>query len=515
MSDNQLFASSDSPTAGPSHHVSMPYEAPRSPSPHPVSASPQGHPKRNIILPKRLCDLLPSKPTRFRLFASLEQKPLPPSTPPQCSPSKSPSPLLSPPQEPVYLKTTPNEIGLYQCYKECPTVDPTVGTGLNEVSDAPTFTSNAERLMNEPTKSTNPFYPFMNATIFQLFAWFYQSTSKSLSDVTSLVRTVMRAPDFNPDHLADNFDAAKEIKVLDAVGEQPNLPFSSSDGWNETSVTIRLPQTGIENTSEESAPEFKVTGIYHWNLLDVIVSAFQSTAFLDFHLKGFKEMWNPGNDQLPERVYGEVYTLDIYLAMEDEVRLTPDPNGLETVIAPCMLYSDSTHLTNFGTATLWPIYLLFGLLLKYVRAQPTAGALHHLMYMPSIPDKIQDAYLKYFEKPASPAILMFLKQELVHAIWAKLLSPEFMDAYVNGIVIFCADNIYWHIFPQFFVYSANYPEKVLLASIKSMAKFLCPHCLATKEQAQEMGTVNDMKRRIKKARVDTERWQSLIEKVRR
>ncbi len=79
--------------------------------------------------------------------------------------------------------------------------------------------------------------------------------------------------------------------------------------------------------------------------------------------------------------------------------------------------------------------------------------------MDQIPDKIQDAYLKYFGKPASAAILTFLKRELIHAIWAKLLSPEFMDAYVNGIVVFCADNIYRRIFPRFFVYSADYPEK--------------------------------------------------------
>ncbi|PBK84331.1 hypothetical protein ARMGADRAFT_1048264 [Armillaria gallica] len=225
-----------------------------------------------------------------------------------------------------------------------------------------------------------------------------------------------------------------------------------------------MPQTGVKHMSEESAPEFEVTGIYHWNLLDVIVSACQSTSFLDFHLKGFKEMWDPGNDKAPERVFGEVYTSDVYLAMEDEVQsMAPDPDGLETVVVPCMLI-----------AALWPIYLLF--------ARPTSGASHHLVYMPSV-----YAYLKYFEKPASPAILTFLKCELVHAIWAKLLSPEFMDAYVNGIVIF-----------------SDYPEKVLLASIKSMVKFLCPRCLATKEQAQEMGTVNDMKRHIKKVRVDTE-----------
>ncbi len=373
------------PTAGPSSYGAIPDEDEQVVSPPPVPIIPEGRPKRNIILPKRLQDLLPSKPTGFRLFASLERKAPSPPTVPQQSPSRSPSPSASPPPEPIYLETDPNEMGLYQCYKEWPTIDPTMGGGLDEVSDASTFTSHADRLTNIPEGSTDLFYPFLNVTIFRLFAWFYQSTSKSLSDVTSLVRTVLWAPDFDPEHLTDNFDAAKEIKVLDTIGKQQNhLPFSLSDGWHETSVTIKLPQTGVEHTSEESAPEFEVTGVYHRNLLDVIVSTFQSTAFLDFHLKGFKEMWDPGNGDQPERVYGEVYSSDIYLGMEDKISPTPDPNGLETIIAPCMLYSDSMHLTNFGTAALWPIYLLFGLLSKYVRARPTSGASHHLVYMPTV-----------------------------------------------------------------------------------------------------------------------------------
>ncbi|KAK0452774.1 uncharacterized protein EV420DRAFT_1700868 [Desarmillaria tabescens] len=502
------------PTAGLSSYAAIPDEDEQVASPPPIPVISEGRPKRNIILPKRLHDLLPSKPTGFHLFASLEQKPPLPPAMPQLSPSRSPSPSASPPPEPIYLETAPNEMGLYQCYKEWPTVDPTMGGGLDEVSDASTFTSHADCLTNAPESSTDPFYPFPNATIFHLFSWFYQSTSKSLSDVTSLVQTVLRAPDFDPEHLTDNFDAVKEIKVLDTIGKQQNcLPFSLSDGWHETLVTIKLPQTGVEHISEESASEFEVTGVYHQNLLDVIVSAFQSTAFLDFHLKGFKEMWDPGNNDQPERVYGEVYSSDIFLEMEDEVHLTPDPNRLETVIVPCMLYSDSTHLTNFGTAALWPIYLLFSLLSKYVRARPTSRASHHIVYMPTILDKIQDAYLKYFGWRASPAILTFLKQELVHAIWAKLISPEFMDAYINGVVIFCADNIYHRVYPCFFLYSADYPEKVLLASIKSMAEFLCPRCLVTKETASEMGTINDMKRHVKKARVDTTQQQSWIEKV--
>ncbi|KAK0207344.1 hypothetical protein IW262DRAFT_1469585 [Armillaria fumosa] len=424
--DEHPLESSDSPIAGPSHVITL-HEPP---SPPPIPVSPKGHPKQNIILLKRLHDLLPSKPTGFHLFASLEQKP----------------------PEPIYLETAPNKMGLYRCYKEWPSVDPIIGSGLNEVSDASMFTSHADHITDAPELSTNPFYPFPNVTIFRLFAWFYQSTSKSLSDVTSLVRTVLRASDFDPEHLTDNFDAVKEIKVLDVSSKQQNcLPFSLSDGWHKMSVTIKLSQTGVEHTSEESAPKFEVTGIYHRNLLDMIVSAFQSTAFLDFHLKGFKEMWDPGNGDRPERVYGEVYSSDIFLEMEDEVSLKLDPNGLETVIAPCMLYLDSTHLTNFSTAALWPIYLLFSLLSKYVRARPTLGASHHLMYMPTIPDKIQDAYLKYFGWHASPAILTFLKWELIHAIWAKLLSPEFMDAYINGVNAFSSVFLSLFNFYQMFV----------------------------------------------------------------
>ena len=47
----------------------------------------------------------------------------------------------------------------------------------------------------------------------------------------------------------------------------------------------------------------------------------------------------------------------------------------------------------------------------------------------------------------------------MHAIWWLLLDDEFMDAYENGIVTLFPDGIYCHVFPCFFIYSADYPEK--------------------------------------------------------
>jgi hypothetical protein len=47
----------------------------------------------------------------------------------------------------------------------------------------------------------------------------------------------------------------------------------------------------------------------------------------------------------------------------------------------------------------------------------------------------------------------------MHAIWELLLDAEFMHVYEHGIFIRCADGIIRRIYPRFFTYSADYPEK--------------------------------------------------------
>jgi len=39
---------------------------------------------------------------------------------------------------------------------------------------------------------------------------------------------------------------------------------------------------------------------------------------------------------------------------------------LEKAIVPLITYSNSTHLASFGMASLWPIYIWFGNILKYI-----------------------------------------------------------------------------------------------------------------------------------------------------
>lgn len=67
--------------------------------------------------------------------------------------------------------------------------------------------------------------------------------------------------------------------------------------------------------------------------------------------------------------------------------------------------------------------------------------------------------MKFFGEPSSSEVYTYCKRELMQAIWALLLDDKFMHAYVHGIVIKCSDGITRRIFPRFFTYSADYPEK--------------------------------------------------------
>ncbi len=267
-----------------------------------------------------------------------------------CITSVAPSLPKVAPEEPICHETDFIDFSLFQCYKEWPSIDPSDQLELNKIADAPIFVPHVSKTntsKNQCKASLNPFYPFINMTIFWLFAWFYQSTSKFLSDITSLVHNIICAPDFNPDYFVDNFDAAKVVTVFNKVDDS-GLSFSSSCSWYETLVTIKLPQTAVENVSEMRCQSLK------WQVFITVISVFQDTSFFDMHLKRFTEMWKPGNGQVSEQVFGEAYTLDIYFAMKDEISSLAS-DDLETVVIPLMGYSDSMHLVLLHSGlSIWP-----------------------------------------------------------------------------------------------------------------------------------------------------------------
>ncbi|KDQ32506.1 hypothetical protein PLEOSDRAFT_1012017, partial [Pleurotus ostreatus PC15] len=243
---------------------------------------------------------------------------------------------------------------------------------------------------------------------------------------------------------------------------------------------------------------YSIPGLYYQDLVSVIKTAFRDPIAQKYHLSPFKLFHQkPGLDK-SERVYGELYTSDEFINEHDRVQRAPvppdDPNcKREKVVAALMYWSDSTHLANFGTAKLWPIYMFLGNLSKYIRAQPTSGACHHVAYLPSLPDTFEDWAKEFHVKWSTQKgdILTHCRRELFHAVWKHLLNDEFLAAYKHGIVIKCVDGVERRVYPRIFTYSADYPEKVLIATIRDKGMCPCPRCLVSKAALDKMGLRRD------------------------
>ncbi|OSD02393.1 hypothetical protein PYCCODRAFT_1410834 [Trametes coccinea BRFM310] len=192
-----------------------------------------------------------------------------------------------------------------------------------------------------------------------------------------------------------------------------------------------------------------------------------------------------------------------------------DGPEVEYAICSILLWSDATHLTSFGSASLWPIYLYLGNLSKYIRGMPTEFAAHHLAYIPSIPDDLRDYYMKVYGTSISDDVLTFCKRELMQRIWLLLLDDEFLEAYKHGILVECGDGVTRRIFPRIFTYSADYPEKILLTALKPLSKHPCPRCLISHGDLCNAGTPDDDEQRHINKRVDSPKLRRNIQRARK
>jgi len=147
-----------------------------------------------------------------------------------------------------------------------------------------------------------------------------------------------------------------------------------------------------------------------------------------------------------EHIFSEMYDSDLLWEEHNKVQCAPTDDltcKWEKVVATLMFWSDATHLAMFGIAKLWPIYLLFGNLSKYVQCQSDSGATKHLTYIPSLPNSLQDKLKSFHEKweTQQKEILTHCRCELMHGIWTFLLDEDFQHAYKFGIMVQCQDRI--------------------------------------------------------------------------
>ncbi|KAH9854399.1 hypothetical protein C2E23DRAFT_726443 [Lenzites betulinus] len=416
-------------------------------------------------------------------------------------------------------RTSVNRFGLMREYNgPLPSVDPEDEVGLRELADesaAPEVHSSEQRGLL--------IAPYPNTSAFLFGRWFWNgAANKSEADRADLLENCILHPEFDPADLR-GLNWKKIDRDLASTTTDSNL-WGSQDGWKFTSVTIKVP---FGNSSPPQ--DYTVHGLAYRPLEDVIASVFASELSAGYHYTPYQKLWQPprtsGGCAPPlEKVYGELYTSNAFLDADAELQRSPREPGcdLPRAVVACMPWSDSTHLAEYGNASLWPIYLLFGNQSKYARGRPSSNACHHVAYIPKacifhdiqgilqthsmtsqLPSDIDDLIHKHTENQGIDKILTHCRRELMHGIWRVLLSDGFVHACQHGIVVECYDGITRRLYPRFFTYSADYPEKVLLATVRDMGNCPCPRCLVAKDNINAVGTMRDMSTRVQKLRVDS------------
>ena len=222
-----------------------------------------------------------------------------------------------------------------------------------------------------------------------ILAWMATSPGNTPSGVNDLVHSVLRHPDFNTSEL-ENFNATTVIRRFKrAHFSKSGTALKAGDGWKVGSVKIRVPCTKVRQ-KENEAPEFVVDGILYRDAIEVISGVLEDPdEFDNIHISPHKEWWRPRPGEDPVRVYSEMFNSDAMLQANEKTQAnfnTADESirNLETFVVSALLYSDSTHLASFGSASLWPVYLFLGNVSKYIRLKPTSLSAHHIAYIPTV-----------------------------------------------------------------------------------------------------------------------------------
>ncbi|KAF5335261.1 hypothetical protein D9758_016234 [Tetrapyrgos nigripes] len=420
----------------------------------------------------------------------------------------------------LVYKTEPDSTGLFRIYRYGkPSRIPDATSTLTDVADAPTFHHDNARAVrpgqvfgqqtateehesplspspsffaSEPPTTLNikSYAPFDSAAEYMLVNWSYQFPDVNAAAITNLARNVISNGEFisSIDSLK-TFDAQRSYAKMDKFQRpsmpsttpsnpsppesEPNtLPFldAAPDAWYKGTVRIPMPRAGVSYESEAAAPHFSIDEVWYRKPMDAIRCSFEEDIFFDFHLQPFRWFYKRQDGQV-ERVYSESYTSDRAAEIQEELHTHITQSHLETVIVWIMLWSDSTHLAQFGTASLWPIYMFIGNLSKYIRVKPSEYTAHHLAYIPSLslpqlPDLVKDKYFEIYGQDPTDAEMRFMKREVIQAIYILLFNSDLCDAYLNGVEL---------IIPR--------------------SEWLCVRCGIRLEHVHHLGMKQDMKNR--------------------
>lgn len=239
------------------------------------------------------------------------------------------------------------------------------------------------------------FGPYPNESSFLLGEWYWTNgRQKSKDDFRSLLNIVGR-PEFQPVDVRDTNWRAIDAKLgTNEFDEEPitvsddeneELEWLDDAGWRRSAITVSVPFHS--RSKNPGAKDFSAGYLYHRSLVAVIKETLSDPdQSRHFHYEPFALLWEKYLDGKQVHVHGELYTSPTFQQVHHNLQAAPnEPNcDLQKVVVALMFLSDATHLTQFGTAKLWPGYLMFGNHSKYRRCKPSCNLCHHIAYFQGV-----------------------------------------------------------------------------------------------------------------------------------
>jgi len=273
-----------------------------------------------------------------------------------------------------WFQTAANNFSLWKDYLYCPSYDPDAIISIEDLYHPHMSAVLPWRVQTEETS------PYTNKSVELLLNWQNSGSSvKSNDKLNHLIKEVLSHPEFKLHELL-MFNVMHRNWKADAAKEQCQFLC----GFRHANIVIEVP-----SGSKHIAPcLFSIPGLCYCKITTLIQESFESPISSKFHLSPFKLYWKHADREIDEHIYSEVYNSNIFLDVHTKVQHTETDNPNckhEKVVAILIFWSDATHLATFGTAKMWPIYMLFGNLSKYIRCWPNSGATKHLAYILPFP----------------------------------------------------------------------------------------------------------------------------------
>jgi hypothetical protein len=356
-------------------------------------------------------------PKRYRQFEDILPQPLP-SVPTnhldQSSFASSPPSLTQSPETQPPFCTPRNIFGLLRQFSSPnpPSHDPEEAVTLDDISAIPGNTreralSNVVTSVDEVVEEASLYYPYPNRSSLELGDWYWNGgVQKSQQSFTDLVNIITSA-DFD----CADVRATPWEKINSTLGRNDYEDWSEEwededAGWHKTTVPIQVP---FARTKDQAGVRtYSGVELYHRSLVGVIREKLANAGDDElFHYEPYELLWKPNHLQQEVKIQSELYQSPAFMDAHQELQESPrEPDcGLPRAVIALMFSSDATHLTTFGNAKLWPLYLYFGNESKYRRCKPSCHLANHVAYFQKVSFHLSTSFCNNSTTTCSSQIL--------------------------------------------------------------------------------------------------------------